>query len=366
MRHLSDGLLRRLADDPDSVPDSQRSHSASCERCGRRLARVVDDMREASALLSAPAPAPGTDRALRAVRARSEQERPAARWERMRGHLDAVRIRPAARPLAAAVAVVVLSGTAATLAAGPLRPLFEPTHVVTLDVSAQEIRALPDLGAYGSQKIGSASRPREVGSLAAAEAATGLRLALPDRLPAGVSGEPAYFVFEQERGSFTFSAQRAAAHAAALGASLPPMPSGMNGSTLYATAGPAIVAAYGGGGAGSTPTFALAVARAPSVSTDSSLTVSQIEDYLLRQPGFPAGLASQLKGLGDPTRALPIPIPTAYMSSQPVTVGDAPGVLVTENSGLGAAVIWEKDGLVHAVGGLLDQQAILDAARSLG
>ncbi|MGH7777998.1 MAG: hypothetical protein ACREPI_12600 [Candidatus Dormibacterales bacterium] len=366
MRHLPDGILRRLADDPDSVLDAQRAHARTCERCGAALAGMREDMRAASGLLEGPAPTPRTDSALAAMRSRIRAERSPGGWERFRGRFESVRIRPAAKPVVAVAAVLLVSGTAAAAAVGPLRPLFEPTHVVTFDVSASELHALPDLRAYGTEKLGAMSAPRQVGSVAAAEAASGLTLTLPAKLPSGVSGVPAYFVAGQERGSFTFSAQLAAAHAATLGAQLPPMPNGMDGSTLYATAGPAIVATYGGGGLGSAPTFAVAVARPPAISTNGSLTVTQIEDYLLSQPGVPSALASQLKSLGDPTAALPIPIPTAYMSSQPVTVDGASGVLITENSGLGSAVVWESGGVVHAVGGMLDQQAVIDAARGLG
>jgi len=36
-----------------------------------------------------------------------------------------------------------------------------------------------------------------------------------------------------------------------------------------------------------------------------------------------------------------------------------------DSTGLGSAVIWEKNGVVYAVGGLLSQNEVLDIARSL-
>ncbi|MGH7904317.1 MAG: hypothetical protein ACREPA_09370 [Candidatus Dormibacteraceae bacterium] len=365
MRHLSDGALRHLLDDPDSIADSQRAHTQVCERCGQALASARADRDATAALLAAPAPAVRTEAALRGITKRVETAGSARLLPRLAARLDPIRIRPAGRPVMVATALVLGAGTAAVMAFGNVTRIFEPAQVAPVTFSAQDMRALPDLSAYGTEKTGTSHAPRQVAGLAAAEAATGLSLTLPGRLPAGVSGQPTYYVVDTEQGSFTFSAAKAQAHAQAIGKALPPMPAGMDGSTLYANVGPAIVAAYGGG-PGSTPDFAVAVTKAPSVYSSGKLTVGEIERYLVAQPGFPTGVAQEITKLGDLTRTLPIPIAAKLMSSQRITINNVPGVLITENSGIGSAVVWEKDGLVHAVGGLIDAQAARDAASALG
>ncbi len=53
------------------------------------------------------------------------------------------------------------------------------------------------------------------------------------------------------------------------------------------------------------------------------------------------------------------------MTSQTITIDGVQGVVTGDSTGLGSAVIWEKDGVVYAVGGLLPQNEVLDIARSL-
>ena len=55
-----------------------------------------------------------------------------------------------------------------------------------------------------------------------------------------------YAVLSQGTASFTFSAAKARAAAAATGKTLPAIPAGLDGSTLQVTIGPAVVATYGG------------------------------------------------------------------------------------------------------------------------
>ena len=48
-------------------------------------------------------------------------------------------------------------------------------------------------------------------------------------------------------------------------------------------------------------------------------------------------------------------------------IGGAPAVLVTDPNGFASGVIWEsRDGVVHAVGGLLDKQDVFNVARQIG
>ncbi len=118
-------------------------------------------------------------------------------------------------------------------------------------------------------------------------------------------------------GTFTFSAAKAARAASAQGTALPPMPAGLDGSTLVASLGPVVVATYGihpsstgpSSPAGSTAAAArssahlsivvIAQAPAPRVASTGA-SAHEIESYLLSLPGVPPQLAGEIRAIGDP------------------------------------------------------------------
>jgi hypothetical protein len=187
----------------------------------------------------------------------------------------------------------------------------------------------------------------------------------PASLPATVTGPAVFAVVSQGTGSFTFSAAKARAAALREGKALPAMPANIDGSTLYLTVGPAIIESYGAGVAGSQmPSLLIVEATVPKVES-SGVSVGQLENYLLLQPGISPTLAAQIRAMGDPSQTLPIPIPVNMATSHPVTVQGVHGVTIGDSSGLGSAVIWVKDGVVYAVGGTLTENQVLQVANSL-
>jgi hypothetical protein len=211
----------------------------------------------------------------------------------------------------------------------------------------------------------------------------------------------------QLQASFTFSAAKAQAWAAANHKELPPMPAGLDGSTLTVTAGPGTVTVYGGSadlvtqgaaaanqgsgraikpgavpaaspaadpagpGSGgevpglgaSIPTMAVVEMTTPVVSSNGA-SVTQIEDYLLSLPGFPAGLAAQIRAIGDPSTTLPVPVPTGQQSHQ-VDVNGARGLFVGDSTGLGSGIVWTTGGVLYATVGTMTEDEVTSAARSL-
>jgi hypothetical protein len=153
---------------------------------------------------------------------------------------------------------------------------------------------------------------------------------------------------------------------------LPPMPAGMDGSTLTMTIGPAVVEVYGNLNqtSGSDPSqvnlpqLVIGESVAPS-ATSSKVTVKQLEDYLLAQPGISPQLANAIRAIGDPSKTLPIPVPVEYATATTVTVQGVQGVALGDNTGLGSGVIWIKDGHVYGVAGTLKQSDILTIANNL-
>jgi hypothetical protein len=249
--------------------------------------------------------------------------------------------------------------------------IFKPQTVQPVHVTRADLQSLPDLSAYGDVTWSVAPAPQVGITKAEAEKIAGFAAPSAGTLPAGVSAANiTYAAMPQATGVFKFSAAKAAAAAAAHGKALPAMPAGVDGSTLTLTMGPALIEIFGdltqasGTGQLSLPSLVIAQSSTPSVSS-TGVTVKELEDYLLAQPGITPQLAADIKAIGDPTTTLPIPIPVEYVTSTDVQVQGVKGVALGDNTGIGAAVIWIKGGNVFFVGGSLKQADALAIANKL-
>jgi hypothetical protein len=88
-----------------------------------------------------------------------------------------------------------------------------------------------------------------------------------------------------------------------------------------------------------------------------------LEDYLLSQPGVPPDIAAQIKAIKDPSTTLPIPIPKGLATTESVQINGVQGLLI--KAVIGAGVVWQKNGVIYAVGGLLTPDQVLAIATSL-
>jgi hypothetical protein len=239
-------------------------------------------------------------------------------------------------------------------------------------VTLAELQTLPDLSAYGDITWAQQPTPQIGLSKAAAEKVAGFSVPNVGTLPAGISSTVTYAAMAQATGVFKFSAAKAEAAAAAKGKTIPKMPAGMDGSTLTLIMGPALLVVYGDLPKGDSsqssqftlPQLIVAESNAPSVSS-TGVTVKQLEDYLLAQPGISPQLAADIRAIGDPTTTLPIPVPVQFATSAKVTVQGVQGVALGDNTGVGAAVIWIKNGHVFFVGGSLKQSEAVTVANGL-
>jgi hypothetical protein len=368
MPHVSSPVLRRLVDEPMAVPDRARRHLAGCDRCQAESTEIAGNAAAAARLLEAPGEISDVDLEwiLLAERLRQPEalRRPAIRnpWRMPRRLASASLGTPAA--VAAAVLVVGVGAAAA------LTSVYAPTRVAPVPVSQNDVQAIENLTGLnvsqltgglppsGSRKLAfgdlswtTAGRPLEVSSVARASALTHLAYSAPARLPAGVGSPSGVAVQPQVTATVHFSQQAGP---------------GIAGSTLEITGGPAMVVLYGGGpGRAGAPTLAIAVMQRPTASSTGA-TAGQLEHFLLSRGGLPAGLAQELRLLGNPRTTLPVPVPPG-MSARQVKISGAPAVLVTAPSAAASGVIWEnRDGIVHGVGGLLAAQDILNVARQIG
>lgn len=382
MRHVGDGVLRRLVDEPLAVPDHDAEHVQRCPRCQAHRDRVSRDARTARDLVARPQAVPDLDRAW--TRLKQATGTPSRHVPR--------RIPP--RRIAVPTGVAVVSGVlvAGVAAAATLTVVFSPTHVAPLPVSIGELRGLTSaLGIGGSGLFGtrSASRPSstaastgtgsgagtgtshsswaygtidwatrpevvQTSSLQSAESAAGMTVDLPSTLPAGVQGSPRFVAVAQSSVTLTFDS--------AAGASLA-------GSTFTLTVGPGVLAEYGSttfstGTLGGVPTLAVGTMQRPT-ATSTGATITQLESFVLGRPGFPQDLAEEIRLLGNLKDVLPVPAPSGTTETS-TSVAGSPAVLLSAAEGAASGVVWEHDGAVRVVGGLLDEQDVIDVARQLG
>ena len=354
MRHLDEGALRRLHDEPLAIDERSATHLKGCAGCQARLNTLAVEAAEVRRLMEQAFVPVDARSALSSVRARLEAAEPEPRHFPGQLGLSAIgwRLPKVARPaavLAAAAALVVVLGV--TGAAQNLVKVFEPKKIVAIQVSPTSGGPAHDASYYGSVSWNPAP-PKMHEVTAAAAAAYGLPLRTPSSLPASVPRSVTYAAIDRTAGSFTFNTAND--------------PANIRGSILYVTAGPAVATIYGGSlsGAGSEsmPQLVIGVMRAP-VAYSSGASAKQLEDFLLSQPGLPPDFVTQVRAIKDPTATLPIPIPSG-MVSRSVQVQGVSGVLV--DGGLGAGVVWEtKDGIIYGVAGQLTPDQVLAIARSL-
>jgi hypothetical protein len=357
MRHPSEGVLRRLVDEPAGVTDDDRAHVAGCPTCLRALDAARADARLVGAALTAPAT---RDIDMDAAWARlSTTTAPPARPVSVgRGRWHAAVRRPA---IAALSAVVLVTG-AGVAAANDWLPIFRTEQVDPIEVTSTDLVQLPDLSAYGDVEILEEPDPEQVADADAARERTGLAVPEVAALPEGVTGDPSYQAAGVVSGTFTFSADKAARAAAADGQALPPLPPGLDGSSLRLQAGPGVAAMW------SQPTGVptLVVARVVAPTVDSSgVPFETVRDYLLSLPGLPDGLADQLRDLSADGGTLPLPVPAELVTTSEADVDGATATVLTSRNGLFAGVVWVEDGVMTGVAGSLSADELLSVARDL-
>jgi hypothetical protein len=359
MRHPTEGVLRRLLDEPAGVADADRQHVADCPLCLVSLAQARED-------------ATAVDAAMRVDSAQHVDS--AAAWDRLSAALPghgpvraaATRTRSRGslvrRPAIAALAFVVVLTGAGVAAANDWLQIFRTEQITPVSVSTADLVALPDLTAYGDVEVTGGGEPNEVADAAAAHSATGLDVPEVVTLPRGVSGQPTYQVVGELSAVFTFSAAKAAQSADA-GEPAPPVPAGLDGSQVRLVAGPAVAEVWSQSGTG-VPTLVVGRAVAPTAFS-SGAPFETLRDYLLSLPGLPKDLAAQLRTFSADGSTLPLPVPADLVSTSSADVHGRPATVFTSRDQTMAAVVWVDHGVVTAVAGALSGDELLTVAREL-
>jgi len=368
VRHLSDGTLRRIYDEPLALTAADQAHFDGCAECKPRFNAIANGARATTGLLRVPAFEPQSRAALVAVQARIKREETARppRWYERWLDRSSPRWRPMATPaIAVLLAAALLAGLGVSGVAQSLVRIFETKQLQAVTVSPSDFAQSTALLDYGQVKwLPEAPKVQQLTEAAAAQTQSGLPVLLPASLPNGVSGPVSYGVVSHATGSLTFDAARLQASASKTGVHVSPMPSTIDGSTLVVNAGPALIEVWGfaGGSGMNVPTLVIAQTRVPTVDSNGA-TTAQLENYLLSQPGVPPELAAQVRAIKDPSTTLPIPIPKGLATTESVQVNGTPATLIT--AVLGAGVVWVKNGVIYAVGGQLTPDQVLAIATSL-
>jgi hypothetical protein len=368
VRHLSDGTLRRIYDEPLALASLDQAHYDTCAECKGRFESIANAARATAALLTVPGFTPEPAAALRSVRIRiqTEKARPARWYERW---LD--RSSPRWRPITQPAIAVLLAGallasvTATGVALGWFR-VFAPTTVAPLTVVPSDFTGTGAVLDYGDVMwLPEAPTLHQLSDATTAAAQSGLPVLMPTSLPNGVAGPVSFGTISHATGSLTFDAARLRVSAAAKGVRVNAMPARINGSKLIVNAGPALLEAWGLSASASqvqVPTLVIAQTRVPTVDSTGA-TATELEDYLLSQPGVPPDIAAQIRAIKDPSSTLPIPIPKGLATTEPVQIHGVQGLLI--RAVVGAGVVWLQNGVIYAVGGQLTPDQVLAIATSL-
>jgi hypothetical protein len=352
-----------MVDDPDARAGADAAHLEGCTECRSRLDGIAADAQAIAALLDVPDPKVDVARAYERV-ASAPRTAPVIPL-----HLPGNR--PARFGLIAAVAAAALVIVA--FAANGF--FYQPTHVKTVPITVADVQSLSQLADYGT--ITWTKEPQLQVTTNAAEAAQiagGMQPPTASNVPSGVSKTVTYIAMSQAQATFTFSAAKAQAAAAAHGKTAPAMPAGMDGSTMTITVGPAVGEVFGELNQPTSATASpesinlpqLVVARSAAPSASSTgVNVTDLENFLLAQPGISAQLRDAIKAVGDPSSTLLIPVPVEYAHSTNVTVQGVEGVALGDNTGLGSGVVWLKGGQLYVVVGSVKQSEAIDIANNL-
>jgi anti-sigma factor RsiW len=350
-------------DEPESVDARLREHVEACPQCRSRRDEFAENAAFAQRLFAERPPLAGVAPSFEAAMRSRPTRRSRPAW--LSGAIGLA----AAACVAMALAFTPLGGLS-----GQLLTIFEPQQFAPIEITAsdsEQLRLVPGLEHFGT--FGGASKApaeRRITSLAGVAHTLGFEPRAFDYVAPGAKPAQSTFVQMPFTITFTFDAAKARAYEARFARTLPPMPSALDGTTFAATYGPSLVRTYGtspkhardvrGGGFGE-GMVVFVETKAPRV-TSTGATLETAAAYLLSMPNVPPSIAAQLRAIGDPTHTLPIPLLVDKTTASPVDVDGVSGLALGDETGLGSAVVWQKNGVVYAVAGSLKESEALALA----
>ena len=311
----------------------------------------------------------------RAVHSSQPAPVPLARRRRM-GQLGA-RARVAA---AALVAVLVLTGLVATpsgrAAASSFLAQFRSQRfeVLTLDTTQanqveQVLNGLVDTGVFTGAALRDSSgfgEPRVAADRAEAARVAGFPVPVvdPAALPKGVGREPRHLLVSPAHElRLTFDRDRALDYLRRHGRPDAQLPDRYDGTRLVVQVPAAVVQEFAG--RDGLPALLVGKAGQLGLTTEGGASLEELREVVLGLPGLPAELVAQLRGIGDWRNTLPLPVPD-QVRSQPTTVNGTEALSFADTSGRLHALVWQRDGHIWGVAGMVGTDEARGVADRLG
>jgi hypothetical protein len=345
------------------APPGAAAVDAALARFERRRARLAA-ARAATATATAPA---GPDPAPAPVPL-ARRGRPA--WLGTRGRAVA----------AALVATLVLTGLVATpggraAAAGFLGQFRgQRLQAVPLDTGQANqvgdvLTGLVDSGVFTGDphQVTGLDDPQVAANLAEAGRLAGFAVPAvdPSVLPRGVDRTPSRILVSRAlEARITFDRDRALAYLGSHGRPDARLPERFDGTQLVVRVPTVAVQQFAGRDGG--PAVLVGKAGMLGVDTEGGATLEELREVVLGLPGLPAETVAQLRSIGDWRTTLPIPVPTDQVRSRPATVNGAEGLSFADQTGRLHALLWQRDGYIWGVAGVLGADEARDVAQSLG
>ena len=347
------------------APPGAAAVEAALARFERRRARLAT-ARAATATAAAPASA-GPDPAPAPIPL-ARPGRPA--WLGTRGRAVA----------AALVATLVLTGLVATpggrAAAASFLGQFRSQRLqaVPLDTGQANqvgdvLTGLVDSGVFTGDphQVTGLDDPEVAANLAEAGRLAGFAVPAvdPSALPRGVERTPSRILVSRAlEARITFDRDRALAYLRGHGRPDAQLPERFDGTQLVVRVPTVVVQQFAGRDGG--PAVLVGKAGMLGVDTEGGATLEELREVVLGLPGLPAETVAQLRSIGDWRTTLPIPVPTDQVRSRPATVNGAEGLSFADQTGRLHALLWQRDGHIWGVAGVLGADEARDVADSLG
>ena len=400
------GALRASIDDaPDgATATALHDHVHACASCSDTVAELQRNAELAAPAIALTAPeAPPGAAAVEAALARFERRRARLATARAATATAAATASagpdpapapiPLARPgrpawlgtrgravAAALVATLVLTGLVATpdgrAAAASFLGQFRSQRLQAVPLDAGQanqvgdvLTGLVDSGVFTGDphQVTGLDDPEIAANLAEAGRLAGFAVPAvdPSALPRGVERTPSRILVSRAlEARITFDRDRALAYLRGHGRPDAQLPERFDGTQLVVRVPTVVVQQFAGRDGG--PAVLVGKAGMLGVDTEGGATLEELREVVLGLPGLPAETVAQLRSIGDWRTTLPIPVPTDQVRSRPATVNGADGLSFADQTGRLHALLWQRDGHIWGVAGVLGADEARDVADSLG
>lgn len=288
------------------------------------------------------------------------------------------RWRVAMSGLAAALALMLFFGTPQGRgAAAQFLAQFRSERFAAVSLSTSQIanleQTMSELQQLGTiSGIDTAPEPHAVASVAEASRFAGFPVLEPDpaTLPAGLSATPTEVrALPAHQVRFTFDLDQARAYYQSIGQNDVTLPERFDGAALIVNTPAAVLLEYR---SGDTPAdtpfgFGLVIGQAGTVTVgvEGDVTLEELREFLFGLPGLSPETVQQLQAIDDWETTLPVPIPVDQMYWERATIAGSPGLLLNDNTGLGSAALWQRDGRIFGIAGAMKARELQRVAESL-